>query len=762
MARPGTASDGGGGAARWALDGRTAAGFCLAAVFVAAACLFSYAELARFEASGAWVLHTETVLGELEELSAALGEAEAEQRGFLLTGAAGHREGFEAAAARAADRLAALRRLTADDPAQRERLGELAPLVEGRLRALSELARARRPGAAPDAALAARVEEGTHQAAEARRLVRQMRDEEGRLLGARTAEAEARAGRTHAALAAAATAALALLVLALVLLNRALVQRRRAEAERRVRERTADLARTNAELRAEIASHEQTGAALRHSEQLYRRIVEASLEGVWIVDADGRTTFANARLAQMLGCDRDALLGRPVYDFVGEAERPAAEAAAARCRRGAAEQFDFKFRRPDGSDLWALVSTTPLTAPDGTCTGALGMLTDLTDRRRLQEQFLQAQKMEAVGRLAGGVAHDFNNLLTVILSYAELLRGKLADADDLDMVEEITRSVGQASSLTRQLLTFGRKGVVQPRALDLGAAVAQTEKMLRRVIGEDVELEVVRPRHPVPVKADPGQLEQVLLNLAINARDAMPEGGRLTIEVRVVELGDAYAADHLRVRPGAYALLAVSDTGCGMDEATRARAFEPFFTTKGEKGTGLGLATVYGIVEQAGGRVGVYSEPGRGTTFKAYLPLVPAGAEAPAEAAPAGPPPRGTETVLLAEDEGPVRALARAVLEAHGYTVLEAADGRHALTAAALHAGPIHLLVTDLVMPGAGGRELAGRLREQRPGLKVLYLSGYTEDAVVRHGVLEAEADFLQKPFTREALARKVREVLSR
>jgi CheY-like chemotaxis protein len=257
-------------------------------------------------------------------------------------------------------------------------------------------------------------------------------------------------------------------------------------------------------------------------------------------------------------------------------------------------------------------------------------------------------------------------------------------------------------------------------------------------------------------------LEQVLLNLAINARDAMPEGGRLTIEVRVVELGDAYAADHLRVRPGAYALLAVSDTGVGMDAATKARAFEPFFTTKGEKGTGLGLATVYGIVEQSGGSVAVYSEPGHGTTFKVYLPLVPAGAETPAARSPAGPPPRGTETVLLAEDEGPVRALARAVLERHGYTVLEAADGRAALAAAALHAGTIHLLVTDLVMPGAGGREVAERLRELRPGLKVLYLSGYTEDAVVRHGVLEAEADFLQKPFTPEALARKVREVLSR
>jgi PAS domain S-box-containing protein len=761
MARPGKA-EGDGAASRWALGARATAGFGLALLFVAAACAFSYRELTGLEASGGWVLHAQTVRTEIEELSAALGEAEAEQRGYLLTGAEGHRRAFRSAAGRAADRLTTLRALTADNPSQQGRLRELAPLVAERLRALDELAAAHRPGAAAGPALAARVEEGSRRAREARRLLRQMGDEEGRLLADRAADAAARSRATHAGLAVAGTCGLALLLLTVLLLNRALVQRRRAEAERRVRERTEALARTNAELRAEIASHEQTGAALRRSEQLYRRVVEASQEGVWVVDADGRTTFANARLAQMLGCGRDELLARPVYDFVGDAERGAAEVAAERCRRGAAEQFDFKFRRPDGSDLWALVSTTPLTDPDGACTGALGMLTDLTDRRRLEEQFLQAQKMEAVGRLAGGVAHDFNNLLTVILSYGELLRGRLADPEDLGMVEEITRAVGQAGSLTRQLLAFGRKGVVQPRVLDLGAAVAQTQKMLRRLIGEDVELAVTRAPGPAPVKADPGQLEQVLLNLAINARDAMPQGGRLTVEVQVVELDGAYAATHLRVRPGAFALLAVSDTGCGMDAATQARAFEPFFTTKGEKGTGLGLATVYGIVEQAGGHVTVYSEVARGTTFKVYLPLAAAGAEAPEVRPPAGPPPGGSETVLLAEDEGVVRTLARKVLEGHGYTVLEAGDGREALRLAALHAGPVHLLLTDLVMPGACGREVAERLRDLRPGLRVLYMSGYTDDAVVRHGVLEAEADFLQKPFTPEALARKVREVLSR
>jgi signal transduction histidine kinase len=638
MARQGAA-----GPPRWALGGRATAGFGLALLLVAVVCGLSYAELARFEAADEWVLPTPTVLGELEALSAALGEAEAEQRGYLLTGAEGHRQAFQAAANRAVGRLACLRVLTADNPGQQERLTALAPLVAGRLGALDDLAQGWKAGAAPPPGLAAHVEEGSRLAGRVRSLVRQMRDEEERLLRARSADAEARSFRTHAALAAAATGALVVLLPAVLLLNRGLLRRRRAEAERRVEERTA-VASTDAEPRAAAAGHEQTGAELRRSEEL----------------------------------------------------------------------------------------------------------------------FLHAQKLEVVGRLVGGVAHDFNNLLTVILSYGEMLRGRLADAEDRGMVEEITRAVGQAVALTRQLLDFGRKGVVQPRVLDLGASVAQTQKMLHSLTGAGVELAVVCPPGPVPVRVGPGQLEQVLLNLAINARDAMPHGGRLTVEVQVVELDGAYAAAHPGARPGAHALLAVSDTGVGMDAATRARAFEPFFTTKGEKGTGLGLATVHGIVAQAGGRVAVYSEPGRGATFKVYLPLAPAGAEAAEARVPAGPPPRGTETVLLAEDEGAVRWLARAALEGHGYTVLEADDGQQALHLAGRHAGPIHLLVTDLVMPGADGREVAERLRAQRPGLKVLYLSGYADDAVVHHGLLGAEADFLQKPFTPEALARKAREALDR
>jgi CheY-like chemotaxis protein len=321
----------------------------------------------------------------------------------------------------------------------------------------------------------------------------------------------------------------------------------------------------------------------------------------------------------------------------------------------------------------------------------------------------------------------------------------------------------RAASLTRQLLAFSRQQVVAPRVLDLNAVVADVDKMLRRLIGEDVSLASVLDPALGPIKADPGQMEQVLLNLAVNARDAMPRGGRLTIETANAELDEGYTRLHAEARPGPYVLLAVSDTGVGMDEATRARAFEPFFTTKGPgKGTGLGLATVYGIVRQAGGHVEVYSELGRGSTFKLYLPR--AGAMSLSGMPREGPPgrPSGTEVVLLVEDEDAVRALARHVLQAQGYTVLEARHGAEAVRCCEQHAGPIHLLMTDVVLPGPGGRELAERVTTLRPGVKVLYVSGYTDDAVVRHGVLEAEMAFLQKPFTVDALARKVREVLDR
>ena len=393
---------------------------------------------------------------------------------------------------------------------------------------------------------------------------------------------------------------------------------------------------------------------------------------------------------------------------------------------------------------------------------ALALADSKARARSLETQLAQSQRLEAVGRLAGGVAHDFNNILTAIGGYTDLLLADMAPDDTRRQdVEEIHRAAQRAAALTHQLLAFSRRQVMQPKVVDLNALVADIEKMLRRLIGEDILFATVLHPRAGNVRADPGQLEQVIVNLAVNARDAMPNGGRLTIETRSIELDEAYRAQHPTVTPGPYVMLAVSDTGMGMDEETRSRIFEPFFTTKVRgKGTGLGLATVYGIVQQSGGHIWVYSEQDRGTTMRVYLPRV----DAPAEklARTGDPPPqnlRGTETILLVEDEAAVRAVTRQLLERNGYTVVEAPDGPAAL---GLELATLDLLLTDVVMPSMSGRELADKLVARRPGLRVLYMSGYTDDAVVRHGMLEPGLAYLEKPFRPDTLLRKVREALQR
>jgi two-component system cell cycle sensor histidine kinase/response regulator CckA len=378
------------------------------------------------------------------------------------------------------------------------------------------------------------------------------------------------------------------------------------------------------------------------------------------------------------------------------------------------------------------------------------------------EQIRQAQKAEAIGRLAGGIAHDFNNLLGVIGGYADLVLRELGAEDPRrHRVVQIRRAADRAAALTRQLLAFSRKQVLQPRVLDVGVVVSDLEEMLRRLIGEDIQVVVIKEPGLGHVRADPSQLEQVLLNLAANARDAMPSGGTLTIETANVDLGPVYVALHPGARPGRYVMLAISDTGVGMDAATLSRVFEPFFTTKElGRGTGLGLATVYGIVKQSEGCIWAYSEPGRGTTFKVYLPRADASLDDEPLQPPAGPSPVGTETVLVVEDEEALRSLIAEMLTCQGYQVVEAASPRAALEAAERGESPFDLVVTDLIMPGMSGRELGERLTALFPGLGVLYISGYTDDVVMRRGLLDPRMNFLQKPFTLDDLAQKVREAL--
>jgi PAS domain S-box-containing protein len=388
---------------------------------------------------------------------------------------------------------------------------------------------------------------------------------------------------------------------------------------------------------------------------------------------------------------------------------------------------------------------------------------DVTERRALEQQLRQSQKMEAVGRLAGGIAHDFNNLLMVISGYSEFLLDRLGPDPALrGPAQEIASASQRASSLTRQLLAFSRKQMLAPKILDLNGVVTENLKMLTRVIGEDIDLLMVPASSLGAVRADAGQIDQVIMNLAVNARDAMPSGGKLTIETSNVSLDEEYARLHAPVRAGEYVMLSISDTGLGMDSETQSHIFEPFFTTKGPKGTGLGLSTVYGIVKQSGGYIWVYSEPGKGSTFKIYLPRVaervePAQVVVPEEPAFTAP---GTETILLAEDEANLRYLARQFLEKQGYRVIEAADGAIAMQIAVAHEGVIHLLLTDVIMPGMNGRELAQRISEIRPNTKVLYMSGYTENVIGHNGTLDADVRLLQKPFTLRDLKSKVREVL--
>ncbi|MGZ3545625.1 MAG: PAS domain S-box protein [Gemmatimonadaceae bacterium] len=506
----------------------------------------------------------------------------------------------------------------------------------------------------------------------------------------------------------------------------------------------------------DITESRKAQLALEESVERFRMLTDASFDAISVAQ-DGRIHEVNQGFLQIFGYDRvEEVVSRHITDFYAEESRAEAER---RIATNAEESYEFVGERKDGKKI-LIEATARMHFTNGKAS-RITALRDVTERRALENQFRQAQKMEAVGRLAGGVAHDFNNLLTVILSYTDMLIEGVAPkdprAEDLD---QIRKAAVAAAALTRQLLTFSRQQVIEPRLLDLNEVVSGSVKMLERLIGEDVELKTALVSEPLTLMIDPGQLEQVIMNLAVNARDAMPTGGKLTLETTSVTMDADYVRDHWPAHVGRFAMLAVSDTGCGMDEATRSRIFEPFFTTKGVgKGTGLGLATVYGIVKQSNGFVWVYSEPEHGSTFKIYLPLVEEPAEPFAGKIEQTAPTGGTETILLAEDAAAVRVAVRQILERLGYTVIEAPNGAVALSAAE-HTSTVDLLLTDVVMPEMSGRELAERFTQIRPNTQVLFMSGYTDDAVIRHGVLRPGTAYIQKPFSAESLASKIREVL--
>ncbi|MCH8948133.1 MAG: PAS domain S-box protein, partial [Acidobacteria bacterium] len=522
----------------------------------------------------------------------------------------------------------------------------------------------------------------------------------------------------------------------------------------------------------DITEQKRAEAARRESEGRFRGVFEAAAIGVAVGTLDGRSLESNRMLQEMLGYSGEELRRMVFTEFTHPDDVAADREQYKELVAGKFNHYKLEKRyiRKDGQEIWGRLTVSLVRGAEDEPRFTISMVEDITERKRAEEalreseeQFRQAQKMEAVGQLAGGVAHDFNNLLMVMRGYGELMLNRLDANDPLRRnAEEIQKAAERATALTQQLLAFSRKQVLQPKVLDLNAVVTEVEKMLRRLIGEDIELTAVLDLALGPVKADPGQIEQIILNLAVNARDAMPQGGRLTLKTANVTLDQAYVRQHMGATPGPYVLLAVSDTGVGMDAETRSHIFEPFFTTKGAgKGTGLGLSTVYGIVKQSGGTIWVESAPGRGTTFEIYLPLVEeTAANGELHRALPAPTPGGTETILVVEDEMSVRKLAAEFLGSNGYRVLEAQDGAEALQVCEEHRAPIHLLLTDVVMPGMSGRELAVRLVGARPEMKVIYVSGYTDDAIVQHGVREEGTVFLQKPFSLDALARTVREAL--
>ncbi|NLH47759.1 MAG: PAS domain S-box protein [Myxococcales bacterium] len=514
----------------------------------------------------------------------------------------------------------------------------------------------------------------------------------------------------------------------------------------------------------DITERKRSEAALRASEERYRQIVETSNEGIWSLNANLETVYVNQKMAAMLGYPASEIIGKSPTCFLFAEDVEAHLEKLRERTKGVDQLYEQRYRRQDGSELWVTISASSLVDETGKFLGSFAMFTDITDRMRLQGQLMHAQKMESIGRLAGGVAHDFNNLLTGIMGNLELAMMDLNPSDPLyETLGDVNKAAESAANLTRQLLAFSRKQIVEPKVLNLNDVLTRMKKMLIRLIGEDIVLHTVLAADLWPVKIDPGQVEQIIVNLAVNARDAMPAGGKLLLETATIVLDEEYCRLHPEAQAGDYVMLAISDNGCGMSEQVKRHLFEPFFTTKEKgKGTGLGLATIYGAVKQAGGSIEVYSELNQGTTVKVYLPRVIGTTETVSETIPLTNLPTGQEQLLLVEDEAIVRDLAVRVLSRLGYRLLHCANAEQALNAAKEFPDKISLLITDVIMPGMNGKMLAMELLKTRPEIRVLFTSGYTENVIVHHGVLDEGIHFIGKPYTPQTLARKVREVLDR
>jgi len=765
----------------------TAKGIVVVAIPVCAlmASLFVFMQFQR-EARTAqqWVDHTYQVRSELRQISLLMVNAEDAARGYLLTGDGAQLRRYTAAREQVPGHLAALRQLMRDSSPHIRDLDAITSQVATTVQAFGALG--------GDAGASAAVEMDRLRAQ-----LDALEADEGRLLDTRTATLNLAQGRLEAAIFAGGVLGLAGGLFSAMIFTTRISRRvrRLGEDARRMaggepiveetssRDEIAQLGHTlrqtsellstqTAELRAahedlESRVRRRTAELVEANEQLQRvneirqAIVGSSPLAIWAVDLEGRIHFWNPAAERIFGWTEDEVLGR-FFPIIPEDDAEEFRQWLDRFRRGESlAGVERRRRRKDGGMVDVLIWTAPLRDADGRIHGCLAIDSDITEMKLLEQQFRQAQKLEAVGRLAGGVAHDFNNLLTVIMGYIEMLMGEAGDQPRLlDYAREIQFAAGRASALTAQLLAFGRRQISQPKLLDLNETVTHSMKLLHRVIGEDIQIDVHLAPDLGRVKADPIHIDQIIMNLVVNARDAMPGGGKLTIETANLTLDEHYAGRHIGVQPGSYAMLAVSDTGTGMSPETKNRLFEPFFTTKeAGKGTGLGLSIVYGIVKQAGGEILVYSEEGRGTTFKVYLPLKDVPAETgDTEDAHLGL--RGSETVLLCEDEEHIRKLVETMLTGRGYRVLVADTADAAIEMARQYPQTIDLLLTDVVMPRKSGLDLAHDIRVFRPAIKLLLMSGYTDNRVSSSWVIEPGTPFLQKPFSVASLTHKVRQAL--